>query len=175
VSPAGHLVYRQQTLSDEVKAELFINQFLNSTSSEVRLSSLTGLFGLRGFEDEPLDLFFNLDADQQSDLFEGLSNPQQIGQDALLVVTGLYQNQHLKNNIEQNRLLRAMASVLHQVEGEEVPGAKIRALEINYWVAGREQALKEDFVAAIKEYNLALGLNEDNPPFSLTRGWPTLH
>ena len=158
-----YLVWRQQTLPDEVRADLYMNEFVSATNPEVRLTNLAGLFELRGYEDEARDLFFDLVADQQLVMFEELGNPQQVGRNALVVVEGVYQDQRLGSNAGHTEFLRAMTGVLHQVEGEDVPGARVTAMEIDYWVAGREQMAEGYFTAAVEQYTLAVGLNEASP------------
>jgi Tol biopolymer transport system component len=113
-------------------------------------------------------LFFSLDTDQRLAMFEELANPQQVGQDALAVVVGVYQDSRLEDNAEDNRLLRAMANALHQVEG--VSGAEATALEIDYWMTGRERSAEGDYAAAVEQYTLALGLNDRNASVLLDRG-----
>jgi tetratricopeptide (TPR) repeat protein len=167
---AGLLFYREQTRPAEVRAELFTNGFLNATSPEVRLSNLAGLLRLRGYEDQARDLFFELDANQRLEMFKGLGNPEQLGQDVLIVVEEVYQDHRLGNIAEHNQLLRTMAEVLHKVEGDNVPGAKALAMEIDYWLTGRQQANKGDFAAAVEHYTLALGLRDDNPSVLFERG-----
>ncbi len=170
VAVVGYLIYRQQTMPAEIRAELYRENFASATSPEVQLSNLAGLFGLAGYEDEARDLFFSLEAAQRLALFAGLGNPSQVGPDALVVVAGVYQDARLENNAESNRLLRAMVSVLQPVEGTEVSGAEATAMELDYWVTGREQALAGDYGAAVEQYTLALGLNEENVAVLLDRG-----
>lgn len=158
----GYLIYRQRTMPNEIRAELYTDNFLSATSPEVQINNLAGLLSLTGYKDEARDLFFSLDADQQLTIFEDLSNPEQVGQDILTVAKGVYQDQRLGNTGEKNLLLRVMADVLHQVEGEEVPGAQAMAREIDYWVAGREQAAEGNYATAVEQYTLAIGLNEEN-------------
>jgi hypothetical protein len=168
IAVVGVLIYRQQTLTNEVRAELYRDNFLSAASPEVRVNSLAGMFGLRGYEDEARGLFFGLDTDQRLAMFAGLANPQQVGRDVLAVVTGVYQDSRLENNAEDNRLLQGMAGALHQVEG--VSGAEATALEIDYWMTGREQAAEGDYAAAVEQYTLALGLNDGNTSVLLDRG-----
>jgi Tol biopolymer transport system component/tetratricopeptide (TPR) repeat protein len=160
---ASYLFYREQIRPIEVRAELFTDSFLSATSPEVRLNNLAGLLRLKGYEDQALDLFFDLDANKQMEIFQGLGDPQQLGEDVFTVVNGVYQDQRLGNSVYHNQLLHAMSAVLHQVEGADVRGAKVTAMGIDYWVAGREQAIEGDFATAVEKYNLALGLNEENP------------
>jgi len=157
------LLYRQQTLPDQVRADVYTNGFLQATNAEVRLTNLAGLFELAGYQDQARELFFGLGVDEQTAMFEGLANPQQVGREALSVVKGVYQDQHLENSATHNRLLGAMAEVLHQVAGAGVPGAEVTTREIDYWLAGRQNALQGQNDEAVGQYELAIGLNPENP------------
>jgi hypothetical protein len=157
-------------MPDEIRAGLYRDNYVSATSPEVRINNLAGLLGLEGYEDEARDLFFGLDADQQPAMFEGLDDPEQVGQDVLTVVESVYQDPSLENNAEDNGLLRAMADALHQLDGTDVPGAKATAMEIEYWVTGREQANEGDYAAAVDQYTLALGLNNKNTAALFDRG-----
>jgi tetratricopeptide (TPR) repeat protein len=166
----GYLIYRDRTLPDSIRAEQFTNGFQSATNPDVRLNNLANLFRLNGYATQAGDLFFGLNTAQRLALFVGLSDPQQVGADVLTVVEGVYQDQRLENNPEHNQLLQTMAEVLHEVEGGTVAGAEVRAREIDYWLAGRNAAAEGDFTAAVEQYDLALGLNEDNAAVLFDRG-----
>jgi hypothetical protein len=165
----GYLVYRDRTLPNSIKAEQYTASFQSATSPEVRLNNLANLFRLGGYDEQACDLFFGLSAVERLRLFVGLSDPGQVGTDVLTVAEGIYQDRRVENNPEYNQFLRAIAEVLHQVEGE-VHGAHGIAEEIDYWLAGRNKTLVDDFEAAIEQYDLALGLNEANPAVHFDRG-----
>ncbi|MCP4536641.1 MAG: SH3 domain-containing protein [Chloroflexi bacterium] len=160
----------QLILSDELEADLYQNNFLDSITPEARLDNLAGLFKLNGYEDVACDLFFDLNSDQQMTLFEELENPQQVGQDVLIVVKGVYQDYRLEDNVTQDQLLQTMARVLHQVEEKDAPGAQVTAIEIDHWVEGHERADKNDFAGAVEQYTLSLKKNRGNAAVLLDRG-----
>jgi hypothetical protein len=165
----GYLVYRDRTLPNSIKAEQYTASFQSATSPEVRLNNLANLFRLGGYDEQACDLFFGLSAVERLRLFVGLSDPGQVGTDVLTVAEGIYQDRRVENNPEYNQFLQRIAEVLHQVEGE-VHGAHGIAEEIDYWLAGRNKTLVDDFEAAIEQYDLALGLNEANPAVHFDRG-----
>ncbi|MCB0212636.1 MAG: AAA-like domain-containing protein, partial [Anaerolineae bacterium] len=100
----GYLVYLDRSRPDNVKAELYTTGFQNTTSPEVRLNNLAGLFRLKGYQDQARELFFELTRGEQLAMFVGLDNPQQVEADILTVVEGVYQDQRLENNPAQNQL-----------------------------------------------------------------------
>lgn len=166
----GYFYYQELTRPDSVRAELFISNFLNTKNPEVRLNNLAGLFKLNGYQDQARDLFFELSTSDQLTMFVGLPNPQQVGADILTITEGVYQDERLENNEANNELLRRIAEVLAQMQEDNPPGAQVRGAEIQYWMEGRKKAAQDDFDQAIKQYGLALALNDElNPAILVDR------
>jgi tetratricopeptide (TPR) repeat protein len=167
----GYLFVRERSLPNEVRAEQYTSEVQNTTSPEVRVSSLASLFALGGgYEDDARDLFFlELDAARRLAMFEGLANPQPMGQAMLTVVEAVYQDARLVESTEGDQLLRVMAAALHEVEGDEVRGAATMARVIDYWAVGRDLASEGDWAGAVDQYVQALGLREESPAILLDR------
>jgi len=72
---AGVSLYRQGQQTTEARAQAFIDSFQSTTSPEVRINSLAGLFDLPGYEDEARQLLEELNPETQLTLFD-LANPQ---------------------------------------------------------------------------------------------------
>jgi WD40 repeat protein len=158
----GYLYYVENTRPDSVRAEVFTNTFLTSESPEVRISSLAGLFQLRGYQDQARNIFFDLASNQQIEIFRGVSNPQQLNLEAYKVIQYTYQDPRIKNNSEGNQLLGEMASLLYNTKGA-LPGAQVLAMEIDYWTQGRSEFNRGDIYGAVDQFTLALDLNRNNP------------
>jgi tetratricopeptide (TPR) repeat protein len=156
ISVAGYFYYQQQNQTAEIRARTYIDNFSNSNSPEVKITSLAGLFGLGGdYAAQAQDLFDALSPEEQLTLF-GLTTPANVGEQLVVVVEGTYQK--IENTAERNKLLKAMADALAQTTA---PGATNLALEINTWLDGRESANKQEYSAAISLYTRAFEYSKD--------------
>jgi len=143
LSLAGFFYYRQVNQAIEVQAQTYVDTFNTSTSQEVRISNLAGLFGLRGeYEDRARDLFRSLTYQDQMALFD-LAAPDNVGSELVVVVNGTYQT--VANTADGNNLLAKMASAL---EGTTASGAVGLVIEINAWVDGREASAQGQYEIA---------------------------
>jgi formylglycine-generating enzyme required for sulfatase activity len=156
IAVAGYSYYQQQTQTAEIQAETFKNSFNNTNSSEVRITSLAGLFELEGeYTAQARELFNSLDHGQQLALFD-LTTPANVGNQLVVVVRGVYQN--IENTPEGNALLKAMADTLAQTA---VPSATTLTLEINTWLDARDAATRRDYPSAINLYTRAFEYSQD--------------
>ncbi|MBE9508293.1 MAG: AAA-like domain-containing protein, partial [Chloroflexi bacterium] len=105
---------QQRQQAAEARAQAFVDNFRGTTSAEVRITSLAGLFDLPGYEDQADQLFYQeLSPEEQLALFD-LADPQAVGAQLITVVQGLYTDLELENDEQGNRLLFAMAQALRE-------------------------------------------------------------
>ena len=156
IAVAGYFYYQQQNQTAEIQARTYIDNFNNSNSPDVRITSLAGLFRLGDqYTEQARGLFDSLNHDQQLALFD-LTLPANVGNELVVVVGGVYQN--VENTHEGNTLLKAMASTLTQ---SAVPSATTLTLEINTWLDGRAAATRHDYPSAISLYTRAFEYSKD--------------
>jgi tetratricopeptide (TPR) repeat protein len=158
------LIPRQRQQTIEARAQAFVDSFQSTTSAEVRINSLAGLFDLPGYEDQARQLFRELGPEDQLALFD-LGNPQEVGAQLTTVVQGLYAD--LKDDVQGNALLRAMAQALRKLED---PVAINLATEIEQWLEGRGHYAQRGYQQAIAAYEVAIRLNDHNPGTRFDRG-----
>ena len=152
----------QQTI--EARARAFIDNFRGTTSADVRVTSLAGLFELSGYEDRARQLFYEeLGPAEQRALFEK-ADPQAVGTQLVTVVKGLYTE--LENNDQDNQLLGAMAQPLRELDDPMVVNL---AAEIEQWIRGREAYAEGKYEQAVFAYSVAISLNDANPATHLDR------
>lgn len=153
---SGYFYYQQQNQTSEIQARTYVENFNNSNSQEVKISSLAGLFGLGNeYATQARELFDALSPEQQIALFD-LASPENVGDELVTVVEGVYQN--IENTPQGNTLLRAMADILQQTPA---PGATSLTLEINGWLDGREAADRQEYPLAIGLYTRAFEYSQD--------------
>ncbi len=159
---AGFFYYRQVNQAIEVQAQTYVENFNNSSSQEVRISNLAGLFGLGGgYEEQALVLFQSLSYEEQLTLFD-LATPDNVGNELVIVVDGVYQS--MGDTTDGNALLTTMADTL---EGTNASGAVGLVIEINAWVDGREAAAQGQYEVAVASFGTAWERSE-------SRGNPNL-
>lgn len=162
IALAGFFYYRQINQAIEIQAETYVENFNNSSSQEVRISNLAGLFGLGGgYEEQALTLFQTLSYEDQLALFD-LAAPNNVGDELVIVVNGVYQ--FMQDTTDGNALLTAMANTL---EGTNASGAVGLVIEINAWVDGREAAAQGQYEVAVASFETAWERSE-------SRGNPNL-
>ncbi|MBN1935994.1 MAG: SUMF1/EgtB/PvdO family nonheme iron enzyme [Anaerolineae bacterium] len=161
------LIYQEKNRPVEIKAETYRSTFLSSSSADVRITNLANLFELGDeYQDEARNLFFDLDDDQRLALFEGLSDPQTMGSEVVTVVKAVYQDVRLENRERDNQLLRVMARVLYNSEDENILETEALAMEIDYWMDGRDFAAKKNWGSAKEQYTKAAeAINDWNPDY----------
>jgi formylglycine-generating enzyme required for sulfatase activity len=156
IGVAGYFYYQQQNQTAEIQARTYIDNFSNSNSPEVKITSLAGLFGLGGdYATQAQDLFDALSPEEQLTLF-GLTTPANVGGQLVIVVEEIYQK--IENTSEGNALLKAMADALAQTN---TPGATSLTLEINTWLDARQAASQQEYVLAISLYTRAFEYSQD--------------
>ena len=140
----------------DVSAQPLIDQFNNSSSSEVRISSVAGLIKL-GENTRARALVDSLCAQGVIDLFSptNLPKPSNVGSDLVLVADAGYQE--VANTPEGNALLKAVAAALDQAEQ---PEAVRLSNEINDWLQGRELAANGKVDAALDWFNRTYAASE---------------
>ena len=149
----GYLLIRQR----QQTAEFYIEQFLASSSADVRVTSLAGLIGLTGYEDEVHSLFFEeLGHEERIAMFE-VSSPAGLEDELLSVVKGLYTQ--LDNTSRDNSVLEAMKDTLEELDD---PAARNLFLETKQWLVGRRSCSQGAYREAVEAYNVAVGLNGGN-------------
>jgi tetratricopeptide (TPR) repeat protein len=161
----GFSIYQQRQQTTAARALAFVDSFRSTTSAEVRITSLAGLFALPGYEDQARRLFYEeLSPAKQLALFD-LADPRAVGAQLVTVVKGLYTD--LENNEQGNVLLGAMAQPLHKLAD---PVAVNLATEIEQWRQGRKYYAQGKYQQAINAYSIAISLNDLNPGTYLDRG-----
>jgi len=161
----GFSYYRQKQQTDEARAQAFIDNFRSTTSAEVRITSLAGLFELSGYEGQARQLFYQeLGPEEQLALFD-LANPQAVRVQLVTVVKGLYTDQ--PDDTQGNALLHAMAQPLRKLDD---PVAINLATEIEQWIQGRDYHARGEHQRAVTAYDVAISLNDRNPGTYFERG-----
>ncbi len=161
------LIPRQRQQAAEARAQAFIDNFRGTTSAEVRITSLAGLFDLPGYEDQADQLFYQeLGPEEQLALFD-LADPQDVGVQLVTVVQGLYTDLELQNDEHGKTLLRAMAQALRKLDD---PMATNLATEIEQWLQGRDYYTQGEYQQAVTAYDVAVSLNDRNPGTHFDRG-----
>jgi len=158
------LIPQQRQQAAEARAQAFVDSFRSTTSAEVRINSLAGLFELPGYEEQARQLFQGLRPGEQLALFD-LADPQAVGEQLIAVVQGVYTG--LENDEQSNALLRAMARALRQLDD---PMAVNLATEIEQWLQGREYHAQGEYGQAVTAYGVAMRLNDRNPGTCFDRG-----
>ncbi|GAB4546333.1 MAG: hypothetical protein Kow0063_40730 [Anaerolineae bacterium] len=154
---AVYLTLNRPQQSDEARAQAFIETFQGTTSADVRITSLAGLFQIRGYDNRARQLFFDeLTSEDQVALFE-VANVQAVKDQLGIVVRGTYTR--LVDSDRDNQLLRAMAEALRQID--DVSAVNL-ATEIDQWLQGRENYARGEYQRALSAYNVAISLNESN-------------
>jgi tetratricopeptide (TPR) repeat protein len=158
VGVLGYLTLSRPQQSDEARAQAFIETFQGTTSADVRVASLAGLFQIRGYDSQARQLFFDeLTSEDQAALFKN-ANVQAVKDQLSIVVRGTYTR--LEDNDRDNRLLHAMAESLRQID--DISAVNL-ATEIEQWLQGRENHARGEYQQAISAYDVAINLNESNP------------
>jgi len=161
----GFSIYRQGQMAAEVRAQAFVDSFRSTTSAEVRVTSLAGLFGLPDYENQARQLFYEeLSSADQLALFD-LADPQTVETQLITTVKGLYSDQ--KDNESGNALLHAMIQPLRKLDD---PLAVNLATEIEQWLQGRAYHAQGEYQQAITAYSVAISLNDHNPGTFFDRG-----
>lgn len=154
----GFSIYRQGQQITEARAQAFVDSFRNTTSAEVRITSLAELFNLPGYEDQAQRLFYEeLRPEEQLNSFD-LVNPQAVGAQLVTVVKGLYI--YLEDDEHTSALLEAMALPLRDLENTIAVNL---AVEIEQWRQGRIYYSQGEHQQAITAYSVAISLNQSNP------------
>jgi tetratricopeptide (TPR) repeat protein len=144
----------QQTT--EVQAQVAIQGFQDTLSSDVRITNLAYLFQLDGYEDRARTLFEDLTSEEQIKLFTEV-NAQAVPSELRTVVQGLYTD--LVDDKQGNALLEVMAQSLRELDDA---AAVNLAAEIEQWVKGRNYYAQGEYRAAVAACDAAIGLNADN-------------
>lgn len=154
----GYLTFGQPQPSAEGRAQSFVDTFRGTTSADVRVVNLSGLFQIPGYEEQARALFFDeLVFEDQVALFERV-NAEAVSDQLIIVVRGVYT--HLDDNSAGNQILQVMAKSLRRVD--DSVAARNLATEIEQWKAGRNYAAQQDFQYAVNAYDAAIDLNPDN-------------
>jgi Tol biopolymer transport system component len=110
---------------------------------------------------QALQLYADLSHEEKLALFTGLSDPQNIAAELVIVIEAVYQSN--TNSPAGNELLNAMQTVLGRIGAAGAPSLKT---EIEFWLKGREEADESQNAAtAASFYDSALAE-------SLARGHP---
>jgi ActR/RegA family two-component response regulator len=158
-------IYWQGQRGAADRAQVFIDGFETTTSPDVQVTSLAGLFGLPGYEDRARRLFHQeLTPAEQLALFDSV-NPRAVGDQLIIVIKQLYTD--LTNTEQNNLLLRAMTGPLRELDD---PVAINLAAEIEQWLEGRAYQALDQPQQAITMYTVAIRLNEHNPGAYFDRG-----
>jgi hypothetical protein len=157
----GLFTYWQKQQSTQT----YIASFRETTSADVRITSLAGLFDL-GDEAQAKKLFYEeLTPEERLTLFQE-ADPQAVGSQLTTVVKGIYTG--LENNQTNNNLLKAMAQPLDKIEDDTRAGKL--ATEIEQWLQGREFYNQGEYQQAVGAYTLVIAQNDHNPGTYFDRG-----
>jgi tetratricopeptide (TPR) repeat protein len=156
---SAFLYWRAQNQATEVLAQTYTQGFLESGSPEVRITNLAGLFELGGeYQQQARELFFGQAEEVQLALFK-LVNPQNVGNELVSVVEGVYQ--YAPDDQPGNALLAAMSESLSQVAAS---GAPSLATEIEFWLQARDLAAEGQDEPAVTLFDRVIeqSLNRDH-------------
>ena len=155
---AGYAIYQRQLQPSRT----YVEQFQTSNSPAVKLTSLARLLELDERPDsQARQLYFGLSPQEKLGLFDGLTDPQNIAQELVIVIEAVYQSN--ENTPDGNQLLSAMKTVLGQIGAAGAPSLKT---EIEFWLKGREEAEQnQNALTAASFYDSALAE-------SIARGHP---
>jgi tetratricopeptide (TPR) repeat protein len=161
----GYYRYRQGQQTAQARAQAFVDNFRETTSADVRITSLAGLFELPGYEDQARQLFYEeLTPEERLVLFTW-ADPRAVGTQLVIVVKGLYTE--LQDSDQDNQLLEAMARSLRKVDTQTTGNL---ATEIEQWLSGRNAYAAGEHQQAVDAYSGAIGLNDRNPGTHFDRG-----
>ncbi len=157
----GFSIYWQQ----QQEARALIDNFRKTTSPDVRITSLAGLFDLSDFDDQAKELFFKeLTSEERQALFQE-AEPQAVGTQLITVVKELYTD--LENNERDNALLQAMVLPLEEIDDLRAGNL---ATEIKQWLQGRTYYTQGEYQQAEAVYSVVINLNDRNPGIYFDRG-----
>lgn len=145
---AGYAIYTRQIQPSVTFAE----QFLTSSSPDVRLTSLARLLELDSrSKSHAHELYSSLSHQEKLNLFTELSSPQNVAAELVIVIEAVYQDN--ENTPTGNEILGAMKTVLGQIGAAGAPGLKT---EIEFWLKGRVEANeKQNELTAVSFYDSA--------------------
>ena len=165
VAYTSFIIYSAGNAEVEAQAKVFEDSFRVTSSSDVRINSLAGLFELPGYEDRAKYLFYQeLTTEGRLNLFKAAA-PQAVGVQLITVIKNLYSNLH--NNEHDNFLLKVMGESIQSLDD---PGAVNLAVEIEQWLQGREFYNSREFEQAAGVYSAVISLNDQNPGTYFDRG-----
>ncbi|NJN96085.1 MAG: tetratricopeptide repeat protein, partial [Anaerolineales bacterium] len=146
------------------QAQPYLDSFNNTANPDTRLTSLASLFNLPGYSEEGRQSFYHeLSPAEQLSLFEQ-ADPRSSGPDLVKVIQGVYTAPDLENNELDNALLMAMTQPLKQlVDDPSTPDAVSLELEITQWLNGRKAYNAGEYREAVRAYQRAIELNNQNP------------
>jgi len=151
-------ISRQEQQTAAARAQTFVDSFLSTTSPEVRITSLAGLFDLPGYADQARQLFYEeLGPVEQLGLFD-LANPHTVETQLITVVLNLRTD--LRNNEQDNALLNAMVEPFQNLNDSTAINV---ATEIQQQLQGREYHAQGEYKQAVTAYDAAIQLNDRNP------------
>jgi tetratricopeptide (TPR) repeat protein len=154
----GYYTYTQGQPMPEERAQAFIEDFWGTTSADVRITSLAGLFDLPGYEDRARELFYEELTPEERQVLFAWVDPQAVGARLVVVVKGLYTK--LENNDQDNHLLGTMARLLRELDD---PMVFSLTTEMEQWIQGREAYAAGEDEQAVIAYSVAITLNDANP------------
>jgi tetratricopeptide (TPR) repeat protein len=159
----AYTAFQQQQVATQTQAQVYIDNFDGTSSSDIRITSLAGLFKVQGKEDAARSLFHSLSQRDKLALFN-LAEPKGVGPQLITVIVRLYTD--LPNDSESNEMLRAMSTPLSKLDD---PAARNLAIEIEQWLQGRARFNDGKYDQAVTAYNVAIRLNARNPGTLLDR------
>lgn len=150
------------TRSEDVLAEIYVEDFTSSTNPVIRLTSLADLIQLEKEEhaETARQLFFNLSSSEQRALF---TEDPALYRQTLVLVQEIYTAlpaASFTTATESTVLLFTMQSAVAQAT--DAQGKAVHD-EISIWLQGRQHALAGDYDIAMGLYQAAISLNQDNP------------
>lgn len=162
---AGYFFYFGGQRAIDAQAQAAMQEFQEIPSRNVRLTKLAELVSLPGYEAKTREFFRQeLSPEEQIAFFE-LDQPEKVATPLISVVKGMYTD--LENNEHDNQLLQAMSEPLQAVDD---PIAINMVTEIEQWLKGRQSYVQGEYQQTVAAYDIAIGLNADNPGTYFDRG-----
>jgi len=163
IGVVGFSLYQQR--QGQQQAQTYIDTFRQTTSADVRITGLAGLFDLPDYREQAKNLFFNeLTFDERLALFN-TANPQDTGTQLTTVVNNLYTD--MENTDADNQLLEAMTHPLEDIDNALAGNLRT---EIEQWLRGREAHNEGDDQLAVGVYTAVIAQNDRNPGTYFDRG-----
>lgn len=155
IGSTSYFVSQQQQTTERL-AQSYVSNFENSTDATTRLTALSELLTLSGYEGEVLALFSNLSVSEQVDLLKGATETN-VPEQVVYAVYSSLASDNLETEVPNTQVL-ATLEVIFANSAEH----SILSREITRWHDGRLLAANENYPAALDAYRDAIGIEPNN-------------